>query len=73
VRRNSDAAGEAHVLFNTPMSTAPPFPYDVTADGQRILAILPRNASEGLTVVTELASVVEEVSCSLERSDLTLV
>jgi hypothetical protein len=43
--------GEAQVLFNPGMSFVTSYAYDLSADGQRILAITPRNASEGLTIV----------------------
>jgi hypothetical protein len=44
-------AGEAHALFG-PLSTARGHQYDVSADGQHILAITSRqNASEAVTIV----------------------
>jgi Tol biopolymer transport system component len=43
--------GEVHPLFG-PLLTASGYQYDVSADGQRILAITPRaNGSEALTIV----------------------
>jgi hypothetical protein len=43
--------GEVHPLFG-PLLTASGYQYDVSADGQRILAVTPRaNGSEALTIV----------------------
>ena len=39
------------MLFNPQMLGTPPYNYDVSSDGQRILAITPRDASEGVTIV----------------------
>ncbi|MFN0104519.1 MAG: protein kinase domain-containing protein, partial [Bryobacteraceae bacterium] len=44
-------AGEAKFLFNPRMRRVPPYTYDVSADGQRILAIVPRANSTELTIV----------------------
>jgi hypothetical protein len=43
--------GEVHALFG-PLLTGGGYRYDVSADGQHILAVTPRaNASEALTIV----------------------
>ncbi len=44
-------AGEAKFLFTPRMRRVPPYTYDVSADGQSILAITQRNTTDCLTIV----------------------
>ncbi len=46
-------SGEPQLLFSLRMLLAgsPDYTYDVSADGQRILAAIPRSSSDGLTIV----------------------
>ncbi len=43
--------GEAKFLFNPRMRRVPTYTYDISADGQRILAITQRNTTDSLTIV----------------------
>ena len=51
VRNGSLESGEPRMLFNPQTLNIPPYTYDVSSDGQRILAITPRDTTEGLTIV----------------------
>ena len=51
VRNGALDTGEARVLFNPRMLLLTSYAYDVSADGQRFLAITPRSGAEGLTIV----------------------
>ena len=51
VRNGVLDTGEARVLFNPRMLLVTSYAYDVSADGQRFLAITPRSGAEGLTIV----------------------
>ena len=51
MRSGTLESGEPRMLFNPQMLGTPPYNYDVSSDGQRIQAITPRDASEGVTIV----------------------
>jgi len=51
VLNGSLETGEVHVLFDPRMPLVPGYTYDVSVNGQRILALTARNTSEGLTIV----------------------
>jgi eukaryotic-like serine/threonine-protein kinase len=52
VRNGSLDSSEPRMLFDPQTSSIPNYTYDVSADGQRILAIVPRRtAGDGLTIV----------------------
>ncbi|MBY0503634.1 MAG: serine/threonine-protein kinase [Bryobacteraceae bacterium] len=50
-RNGSLETGEVRLLFNPHMRRVPTYTYDVSADGQRILAITQRNVTDRLTVI----------------------
>lgn len=50
-RNGSLETGEERLLFHPHMRRVPTYTYDVSADGQRILAITQRNVTDRLTVV----------------------
>jgi hypothetical protein len=47
------------MLFNLQMRPESPHAYDVSSDGQRILAITPRDTSDGLTIVQNWPALLE--------------
>ena len=50
-RKGDLEAGEAKFLFGPGVRRVPPYTYDVSADGQRVLAITQRNTTDSLTIV----------------------
>ncbi len=51
VRNGSLDSSEPRMLFDPQMNRLTPRPYDVSSDGQRILAIVPSGTGGGLTIV----------------------